>query len=121
MLILCFCFVALICLEEYEEAIKYLTETGGNKSLPTTEKGHIALLKEAKEGIIRNKKQEQQAWKGKFKLEENNPSKNTTATTSSPSIHPPQQSQSNFSFKYVILIVGVVFIGILIAFLYKSE
>jgi hypothetical protein len=51
-------------LEDYEEAVKYLSDL--DPSLPV-DKCRVSLLKEAKEGIAKSRRLEQQVWKGKLK------------------------------------------------------
>jgi hypothetical protein len=75
---------ALISLQEYEEALKYLSELGPSFPL---DKSHAVLQKEARDGIARSKKAEQQAWRGKLK--------SPSAEQLSPSSSSPLQTLSS--------------------------
>ena len=60
-------FLALLCMEEYEAAHTCLAEA--SQALPV-DRGIQTLLKEAKDGINRNRQKDKEVWRGRLKSEE---------------------------------------------------
>lgn len=96
----------MVCLGEYEEALKYLSEL--DPSFPV-DKCHTALQKEAKEGIARNKRKDQEVWKGKLK------SQPEVAATSS------QQSRGSTDGIWMAVVVLLIAIALGVVIFFTSQ
>ena len=126
----------MVALEEYEEAIKYLSEPsslslpeGQSVSGPPVDKGHLALLKTAKEGLLRNKKQDQEVWGGRLQTQDSTPlssegeeSSSETFSHSRQKMVPLSRSRNTFLQRPMDLIaLGIAVVIVVVAYLYRKE